>query len=57
MGMAYLEDGVNGHVREFLEQEDTFSTFSRDYIRHIMKMIASMEQSLHRLGNMLVDCY
>ena len=57
MGMAYLADGVNGHVREFLEQEDTFSTFSREHIRHIMKMIASMEQSLHRLGKMLVDCY
>ena len=57
MGMAYLADGVNGHVREFLEQEDTFSTFSREHIRYIMKMIASMEQSLHRLGKMLVDCY
>ena len=57
MGMAYLADGVNGHVREFLEQEDTFSTLSRDYIRHIMKMLGSMEQSLHRLGKMLVDCY
>ena len=57
MGMAYLADGVNGHVREFLEQEDTFSTFSREHIRHIMKMLASMEQSLHRLGKMLVDCY
>lgn len=57
MGMAYLADGVNGHVREFLQQEDTFSTFSREHIRYIMKMLASMEQSLHRLGKMLVDCY
>ena len=57
MGMAYLADGVNGHVREFLEQVDTFSTFSREHIRHIMKMLASMEQSLHHLGKMLVDCY
>ena len=57
MGMAYLADGVNGPVREFLQKEDTFSTLSRDYIRHIMKMLSSMEQSLHRLGKMLVDCY
>ena len=57
MGMAYLADGVNGHVRELLEQVDTFSTFSREHIRYIMKMLASMEQSLHRLGEMLVDCY
>ncbi len=57
MGMAYLADEVNGHVRDFLRQEETFSTLSRDNIRYIMEMLSSMQQSLGYLRDMLVDCY
>jgi len=57
MGMAYLADEVNGHVRDFLRQEETFSVLSRDNIRYIMEMLSSMQQSLGYLRDMLVDCY
>ncbi len=57
MGMAYLADEVNGHVRDFLRQEETFSALSRDNIRYIMEMLSSMQQSLGYLRDMLVDCY
>ena len=57
MGMAYLADGFNSHVRAFLQQEETFSTFSREDIRYIMRMVDSINQSLGYLRDMLVDCY
>ena len=57
MGMAYFADGINGHVRDFLQQEETVSTLSREHIRYIMEMIASTKQSLDCLRDMLVDCY
>jgi len=57
MGMAYLADEVNGHVRDFLRQEETFSALSRDNIRYIMEMLSSMRESLNYLRDMLVDCY
>jgi len=57
MDMAYLADEVNGHVRDFLRQEETFSTLSRNNIRYIMEMLFSMRQSLDYLRDMLVDCY
>jgi len=57
MGMAYLADEVNGHVRDFQRQEETFSTLSRENIRYIMEMLSSMQQSLGHLRDMLVDCY
>ena len=57
MGMAYLADGFNSHVRDFLQQEETFSTFSREDIRYIMRMVDSIDQSLRYLRNMLVNCY
>ena len=57
MGMAYLADGFNSHVREFLQQEETFSTFSREDIKYIMRMVDSINQSLGSLRDMLVDCY
>ena len=57
MGMAYLADGFNSHVRDFLRQEDTFATFSREDIKYIMRMVDSINQSLGYLRDMLVDCY
>jgi len=57
MGMAYLADEVNSHVRDFLRQEETFSTLSRYNIRYIMEMLSSMRQSLDYFRDMLVDCY
>ena len=57
MGMAYFADGFNSHVRDFLQQEETFATFSREDIRCIMRMVDSINQSLGYLRDMLVDCY
>lgn len=57
MGMAYLADEVNGHVRDFLRQEEIFSALSRDNIRCIMEMLSSMRESFNYLRDMLVDCY
>jgi len=57
MGMAYLADEVNGHVRDFLRQEETSSALSRENIRYVMEMLSSMHESLNYLRDMLVDCY
>ncbi len=57
MGMAYLADEVNSHVRDFLRQEETFATLSRENIQYVMEMLSSMRQSLDYLRDMLVDCY
>jgi len=57
MGMAYLADEVNGHVRDFLGQKEMFSAFSRENIQYIMEMLSSMRKSLNYLRDMLVDCY
>ena len=57
MGMAYFADGINGHVRGFLRQEETFAALSREHIRYIMEMLSSTMQSLGCLRDMLVDCY
>ncbi len=57
MGMAYLADEVNGHVRDFLRQEETFSTLSRENIQYVMEMLSTMHESLDYLRDMLVDCY
>ena len=57
MGMAYLTDGFNSHIKEIVEREQIFSTFSRENIRYLMKMLGSMMQSLDYLRDLLVDCY
>ncbi len=57
MGMAYLADEVNSHVRDFLRQEETFSALSRENIHYVMEMLSSMHESLNYLRDMLVDCY
>jgi len=57
MDMAYLADEVNGHVRDFLRQEETFSALSRENIQYVMEMLSSMRESLNYLRDMLVDCY
>ena len=57
MGMAYLTDEFNSHIKEIVEQEQIFSTFSRENIRYLMKMHDSMRQSLDYLRDLLVDCY
>jgi len=57
MGMAYLADEVYGQVRDFLRQEETFCTLSRENIRYVMEMLSSMHESLDYLRDMLVDCY
>jgi len=57
IGMAYLADEVNSHVRDFLRQGKAFSALSRDNIRYIMEMLSSMQQSLGCLWDMLVGCY
>lgn len=57
MGMAYFTDGITDAVRNFLHQEETFSTLSRENIRYLMRIIAEINTSFNYLRNMLVDCY
>ncbi len=55
--MAYIAGEVNGHVRDFLRQEETFPALSRENIEYVMEMLSSMHESLDYLRDMLVDCY
>lgn len=57
MGLAYFTDGVTGHVRDFLQQEETFSQMTKETVMYAMEMIGEAQTAIHRLGDMLVACY
>ena len=57
MGMAYFTDGINDHVKGFLQQEDVFAGMSRANLRYLLEMMEAIQKAVRALGDMITDCY